>query len=216
MVVWQACTLNRSSQHCIFVTAQDYKGRQQLFFYKVCVCVAPLPFYIMCSVSQLVVNLSDWSVEIYKYYMHVYEQCECSICTTFLPLTLPAIFHFAQIRCFTSFHWLVLLCAQIIGRDCIIDIHKWDYLARNSRGLNVSCGLDPSLFHRFLQCVQVDKDQEVLMIRDKVRRFIAIYYAVSILYVTGEVYSSTQIYVQCTLRDRCCIEELVSTRQSLQ
>ena len=83
----------------------------------------------------------------------------------------------------------------------------------------MSCGLDPSLFHRFLQCVQVDRDQEVLMIRDKVCSY-SLIVTCSIMqlvyYMTGKMYSSTQIYVQCTSKDRCCIEELANTRQSLQ
>lgn len=89
------------------------------------------------------------------------------ICSIFLPSTL-AILYCAQIMQNVMPHVTVYLCVQIIGRDCIIDVHKWDYLARNSRGLNIPCGLDPSIFRRFLQCIQLDKDQEVLMIRDKV------------------------------------------------
>ena len=42
------------------------------------------------------------------------------------------------------------------------------------------CGLDPSFFSRFLESIQVDKDLEVLMIRDKVGRLLLYNYAVCV------------------------------------
>ena len=80
----------------------------------------------------------------------------------------------------------------------------------------MACGLDPSIFRRFLQCIQVDKDEEVLMIRDKVSIF-CINCEVCLMHFMSEALCSfIQICVQCTLRGRCFTEELVSTRQSLQ